>query len=77
MRAECRRGKAPGEPYEGKPHVRFDEGVLETESRYDLNGHAAGNGGHGQGRAYGLPRQRSTLHADYAKLHRRHGRCMT
>ena len=30
-RAECRRGKAPGEPYEGKLHVRFDEGVLETE----------------------------------------------
>jgi putative transposase len=29
--AECRRGKAPGEPYEGKLHVRFDEGVLETE----------------------------------------------
>jgi hypothetical protein len=24
------RGKAPGEPYEGKLHVRFDEGVLET-----------------------------------------------
>jgi len=24
-------GKAPGEPYEGKLHVRFDEGVLETE----------------------------------------------
>ena len=31
IRAECRRGKAPGEPYEGKLHVRFDEGVLETE----------------------------------------------
>ena len=29
--AECRRGKAPGEPYEGKLHVRFDEGVLGTE----------------------------------------------
>ena len=29
-RAECRWGQAPGEPYEGKPHVRFDEGVLET-----------------------------------------------
>jgi Transposase, Mutator family len=31
IRAECRRGKAPGEPYEGKLHVRFDEGVLETK----------------------------------------------
>jgi hypothetical protein len=31
IRAESRRGKAPGEPYEGKLHVRFDEGVLETE----------------------------------------------
>src|SRR5262249_48835982 len=29
--AECRRGKAPGEPYDGKRHVRFDEGTLETE----------------------------------------------
>src|SRR6266567_4644165 len=29
--AECRRGKALGEPYDGKRHVRFDEGTLETE----------------------------------------------
>lgn len=29
-RAECRRMKVPGEPDEGKLHVRFDEGVLET-----------------------------------------------
>lgn len=63
MRAECRRGKALGEPYEGKPHVRFDEGVLETEPRRGPNGHEAGNGGYGQDRAYGPPRQRSTLHA--------------
>jgi hypothetical protein len=63
MRAECRRGEALGEPYEGKLHVRFDEGVLETESRRRLHGHEAGNGGYSQGEAYGPPRQRSTLHA--------------
>jgi hypothetical protein len=51
MRAERRRGKALGEPYEGEPHVRFDEGVLETELRRRLNGHEAGNGGHSQGEA--------------------------
>jgi hypothetical protein len=62
MRAEGRRGKALGEPYEGKPHVRFDEGALETEPRRRLNGHEAGNGGHGQGEAYRPPRQRPTLH---------------
>ena len=61
MGAECRRGKALGEPYEGEPHVRFDEGVLETELWRRLNGHEAGNGGHSQGEAYGPPRQRPTL----------------
>jgi hypothetical protein len=61
MGAECRRGKALGEPYEGEPHVRFDEGALETELRRRLNGHETGNGGHGQGEASGPPRQRPTL----------------
>jgi hypothetical protein len=63
MRAECRRGKALGEPYEGKPHVRFDEGVLGRESRQRLNGHEAGNGGYSQGEAYGRLHQCSTLQA--------------
>src|SRR5215467_8634893 len=40
-------GKAPGEPYEGKLHVRFDEGVLETElwsgMRHRQMAKAAGN----------------------------------
>ena len=35
-RAQCRQGKAPRDPYEGKPHVRFDEGLLETEPRNGL-----------------------------------------
>jgi hypothetical protein len=61
MGAECRRGKALGEPYEGEPHVRFDEGALETELRRRLNGHEAGNGGYSQGDASGPPRQRPTL----------------
>ena len=61
MGAECRREKALGEPYEGKLHVRFDEGVLETEPRQRLNGHEAGNGGNSHGEAYGPPRQRPTL----------------
>jgi hypothetical protein len=61
MGAERRREKALGEPYEGEPHVRFDEGVLETELRRRLNGHEAGNGGDSQGEASGPPRQRPTL----------------
>ena len=27
----CHWKKAVGEPYEGKPHVRFDEGLVETQ----------------------------------------------
>jgi hypothetical protein len=34
---------------------------LETGSRRRLNGHKAGNGGHRQAEAYGVPRQPSTL----------------
>ncbi len=34
---------------------------LETEPRWGLNGHEAGNGGHGQGSTYGPPRQSPTL----------------
>ena len=34
---------------------------LETGSRRPLNGHEAGNGGHSQGGASGVPRQSSTL----------------
>jgi hypothetical protein len=33
----------------------------ETGLRQRLNGHEAGNGGHGQGSAYGVPRRSPTL----------------
>jgi hypothetical protein len=36
---------------------------LETELRWGLNGHEAGNGGYGQGSTYGPPRQSPTLPA--------------
>ncbi len=62
IRAECRRGKAPGEPYEGKLHVRFDEGVLETELwsglRHRRRAKAAGQP---QSPFLWPPRQRPTL----------------
>ena len=38
---------------------------METVSRHALNGHEAGNGGHGQGNAYGQPRHESTRQADF------------
>jgi hypothetical protein len=62
IRAECRRGKAPGEPYEGKLHVRFDEGVLETEPWSGLR-HRRTAKAAGQPKAPLLwpPRQRPTL----------------
>ena len=63
IRAECCRGKAPGEPYEGKLHVRFDEGVLETELWNGLRHRRSG-----ESRRYNRdspflwpPRQRPTL----------------
>ena len=44
---------------------------LETGLRQLLNGHAGGNPGHGQGAAYELPRQFSTLPAlNHYKLYR-------
>ena len=64
MRAECRTTKALGEPDAGNPQVRFDEGALETGLRSGLNGHEAGNGGHSQDLAYGIPRQRPTPRTD-------------
>jgi Transposase, Mutator family len=62
IRAECRRGKAPGEPYEGKLHVRFDEGVLETELWSGLR-HRRRAKAAGQPKSPFLwtPRQRPTL----------------
>ena len=62
IRAECRRGKAPGEPYEGKLHVRFDEGVLETELWSGLR-HRRTAKAAGQQKSPFLwpPRQRPTL----------------
>ena len=54
---------ALGEPYEGKPHVRFDEGVLETEVTARSSGTLARKGRNGPG-SHGLshsPRQRPTL----------------
>ena len=62
IRAECRRGKAPGEPYEGKLHVRFDEGVLETELWSGLR-HRRTAKAAGQQKSLPLwsPRQRPTL----------------
>ena len=62
IRAECRRGKAPGEPYEGKLHVRFDEGVLETELWSGLRHRRVAKAA-GQPKSLLLwpPRQRPTL----------------
>jgi Transposase, Mutator family len=62
-RAEYRRPKTLGEPYEGKPHVRFDEGVLETETTVRSSGTLARKGRNGLG-LHDLPRsprQRPTL----------------
>jgi hypothetical protein len=59
---------AVGKPYEGEPHVRFDEGVLDTRLRISLNGHEGGNPGHRQGR--GL---RATAPALYSTDQERHG----
>lgn len=56
-------GKALGEPYEGKLHVRFDEGVLETEMPVRSSGTLARKGRNGLG-SHDLrhpPRQRPTL----------------
>ena len=60
--AECRRGKAPGEPYDGKRHVRFDEGTLETEQWARLrHRHVAKAAGQQSSLALTPPRQRPTL----------------
>src|SRR6266481_5789068 len=62
--AECRRGKAPGEPYDGKRHVRFDEGTLETERWARLrHRHMAKAAGQQSSLALRPPRQRPTLQA--------------
>src|SRR5579859_6193438 len=62
IRAECRRGKAPGEPYEGKLHVRFDEGVLETELWSGLRHRRYGESCRQPKSPFlGPPRQRPTL----------------
>jgi len=45
----CLEVKMIGKPYAGELHVRFDEGEQDFVSRKILNGHAAGNGGYGQG----------------------------
>ncbi len=50
-------------PYEGKPHVRCDEGVLETGRWRRLLGHEIGNDGYRQTYSCTLPRQCSTLPA--------------
>ena len=61
-RAECRRGKAPGEPYDGKRHVRFDEGTLETERGVRLrHRHVAKAAGQRSSLTLMPPRQRPTL----------------
>ena len=61
-RAECRRGKAPGEPYDGKRHVRFDEGTLETERWVRLrHRHVAKAAGQRSSLTLMPPRQRPTL----------------
>ena len=46
------------------------DGVLETEPRTFLNGHAGGNAGYSQGVSYGSPRQRSTLPRSLRRLTR-------
>src|SRR6266478_2255278 len=62
--SECRRGKAPGEPYDGKRHVRFDEGTLETERWARLrHRHMAKAAGQQSSLALRPPRQRPTLQA--------------
>jgi len=43
---------------------------LETGLRCLLHGHAGGNPGHGQGAAYGLPRQFPTLPGQQSELNR-------
>src|SRR5436190_20360857 len=61
-RAECRRGKAPGEPYDGKRHVRFDEGTLEKEQWARLrHRHRAKAAGQRSSLVLTPPRQRPTL----------------
>ena len=60
--AERRRGKAPGEPYDGKRHVRFDEGTLETEPWARLrHRHVAKAAGQRSSLVLTPPRQRPTL----------------
>jgi Transposase, Mutator family len=62
IRAECRRGKALGEPYDGKRHVRFDEGTLETGLWARLrHRHVAKAAGKQSSLALTPPRQRPTL----------------
>src|SRR5215467_3854735 len=62
IRAECRRRKAPGEPYEGKLQVRFDEGVLETELWSGLRHRRYGESCRSPKPPFlGSPRQRPTL----------------
>ena len=70
IRAECRRGKAPGEPYEGKLHVRFDEGVLETELWSGLRHRCKGESLRKQKSPLLWPlRQRPTLQMRNVKRH--------
>ena len=45
----CLEVKMIGKPYAGELHVRFDEAEQDFVPRQTLNGHEAGNGGHGQG----------------------------
>ena len=45
----CLKVKMIGKPYAGDLHVRFDEGEQDFVLWQILNGHAAGNGGYGQG----------------------------
>ena len=62
---------ALGEPYEGKLHVRFDEGVLETETTVRSSGTLARKGRNGLG-SHDLsrpPRQRPTLQLENLKAH--------
>ena len=53
--------KAIRAPYEGKLHVRCDEGALETGRWRGLLGHEIGNDGYRQTKSCTLPRQCSTL----------------
>ncbi len=62
---------ALGEPYEGKLHVRFDEGVLETETTVRSSGTLARKGRNGLG-LHDLPRpprQRPTLQLENLRTH--------